>query len=164
MESILVLYPLAGHLGTCHAVWVAVKCSRLVLAALLCFAPAHAQQVPDTLEQRLVACAACHGKNGEGLKANEYYPRIAGKPARYLFNQLVNFRERRRQSPAMNYMVGFLSDDYLRDIARYYAMQPPRSRARRESLGGGARARGGPLRRRGDPVKKTPACAACHGE
>src|ERR1041384_5243861 len=142
MESILVLYPLAGHLGTCHAVWVAVKCSRLVLAALLCFAPAHAQQVPDTLEQRLVACAACHGKNGEGLKANEYYPRIAGKPARYLFNQLVNFRERRRQS----------------------AIQPPRSPAPQKKPSSEVQARGEALMQRGDPVKKTPACAACHGE
>src|ERR1041385_2993775 len=144
MESILVLYPLAGHLGTCHAVWVAVKCSRLALAALLWSAPAHAQQVPDTLEQRLVACAACHGKNGEGLKTNEYYPRIAGKPARYLFNQLVNFRERRRQSPAMNYMVGFLSDDYLRDIARYYAMQPPRYPAPQEKPSSEVQARASP--------------------
>src|ERR1051326_6750008 len=156
MESILVLYPLAGHLGTCHAVWVAVKCSRLALAALLWFAPAHAQQVPDTLEQRLVACAACHGKNGEGLKANEYYPRIAGKPARYLFNQLVNFRERRRQSPAMNYMVGFLSDDYLRDIARYYAMQPPRYPVARGKPWRGGPAPGGALMPAGGPGKKAP--------
>src|SRR3954464_7420997 len=81
--------------------------------------------IPDTLEQRVVACAACHGKQGEGLKANEYYPRIAGKPAGYLYNQLVNFRDRRRHSPVMNYMVAYLSDEYLREIAQYYANLPP---------------------------------------
>jgi cytochrome c553 len=159
-----ILYLLAGELGTCHAAWVAVTSSRLALAFVLWHGLAHAQQVPDTLEQRLVACAACHGKKGEGLKANEYYPRIAGKPARYLFNQLVNFRERRRQSPAMNYMVGFLSDDYLRDIARYYAMQPPRYPAPQEKPSGEVQARGEALMQRGDPVRKIPACAACHGE
>jgi cytochrome c553 len=102
-----------------------VKRSHLAVAVLLWAGLADAQQVPDTLEQRLAACAACHGKSGEGLKAKEYYPRIAGKPSGYLYNQLVHFRERRRQSPAMNYMVAFLSDDYLRDIARHYAMLPP---------------------------------------
>jgi cytochrome c553 len=25
----------------------------------------------------LLACAACHGKDGEGLAKNEYYPRLA---------------------------------------------------------------------------------------
>jgi len=37
-------------------------------------------EVPDTLEQRLLACAACHGKQGEGTSKNEVYPRLAGKP------------------------------------------------------------------------------------
>jgi len=125
---------------------------------------AQAQQVPDTLEQRLAACAACHGKNGEGLKANEYYPRIAGKPAGYLFNQLVNFRERRRRSPAMNYIVAFLSDDYLRDIARHYALLPPAFPSPEVRASSEVRARGEALMKRGDPARKIPACTACHGE
>src|SRR5262245_60073454 len=142
---------------------VAVK--RLhVAAALLWVGLAAAQQIPDTLEQRLAACAACHGKTGEGLAAKEYYPRIAGKPAGYLFNQLVNFRERRRQSPAMNYIVAFLSDEYLRDMARYYAAQPPVFPPLEEKPSGEVLARGEALMQRGDPVRKIPACAACHGK
>src|SRR3954468_18636854 len=112
--------------------------------------------VPDTLEQRVVACAACHGKNGEGLKANEYYPRIAGKPAGYLFNQLLNFRERRRQSPPMNYIVAFLSEDYLRDIARHYAMRPPAYPAPQGNPPSEVLARGEALMKRGDPARKIP--------
>jgi cytochrome c553 len=82
--------------------------------------PARAAPIPDTLEQRLAACAACHGAQGEGQQINEYYPRIAAKPAGYLYNQLVNFRDRRRQSsPVMTYLVEFLSDDYLREIAQH---------------------------------------------
>jgi cytochrome c553 len=141
-----------------------VKHAHLAVAVLLWAGLAEAQQVPDTLEQRLAACAACHGKSGEGLKANEYYPRIAGKPGGYLYNQLVNFRERRRQSPAMNYMVAFLSDDYLRDIARHYAMLPPAFAQPQEKPSSAMLARGEALMQRGDPARKIPACAACHGK
>jgi cytochrome c553 len=136
------------------------------LAVFLCVlcGPVWGQAVKDTLEQRLLACAACHGKRGEGLKANEYYPRIAGKPDGYLYNQLVNFRERRRRSPAMNYMVAYLSDDYLREIAEHYARLPaaypkPGRAPSKEML-----ARGEALMRGGDPARKIPACVACHGE
>jgi cytochrome c553 len=75
--------------------------------------------VPDTMEQRLLACARCHGKNGEGTKKSETYPRLAGKADGYLYNQLLNFRDGRRKYPAMNYLLGYLSDDYLREIAQY---------------------------------------------
>jgi cytochrome c553 len=42
-------------------------------------------RAPDTMEARLLACAACHGRQGEGTK-NDYFPRLAGKPAGYLIN------------------------------------------------------------------------------
>jgi cytochrome c553 len=127
-------------------------------------APAWAQPVPDTLEQRLVACAACHGARGEGQQANEYYPRIAGKPAGYLFNQLVNFRERRRQSPVMNYLVAFLSDDYLREIAQRYSRLPAAYPSPQPVSSPEVRSRGEALMTRGDPARKIPACVACHGD
>ena len=99
-------------------------------------------KVPNTIEQRLLACAICHGENGEGLRKNEYYPRLAGKPAGYLYNQLVNFRDKRRESAIMNYMVAFLSDVYLLEIAEHYAkLQPPypAPAAARERRAAGAR-------------------------
>src|SRR5262245_49743786 len=139
---------------------VAVK--RLhVAAALLWVGLAAAQQIPDTLEQRLAACAACHGKTGEGLAAKEYYPRIAGKPEGYLFNQLVNFRERRRQSPAMNYMVAFLSDDYLREIARHYALLPPARQPTQDAPSADILARGEALVPRRGQARTLPPCPAC---
>jgi cytochrome c553 len=137
----------------------------LLLPVLLLFSfAAHAQTVPDSLEQRLLACASCHGKRGQGLKANEYYPRIAGKPPGYLYNQLLNFRERRRHSPPMNYMVAYLSDEYLREIAGHYAAlapaYPPPARPPSKDL----LALGEALMLRGDPLRKIPPCTACHGE
>ena len=121
-------------------------------------------KIPDTIEQRMAACAICHGKQGEGIRKNEYYPRLAGKPAVYLYNQLLNFRERRRDIPIMTYMVAYLSEPYLREIADYYAglrppFPPPATAAPKEAL-----ARGEKLVTAGDPAREIPACAACHGK
>jgi len=37
----------------------------------------------DSMEARVQGCATCHGPRGQGT-SNEYFPRIAGKPASYL--------------------------------------------------------------------------------
>jgi cytochrome c553 len=126
---------------------------------------AHAQgTVPDTLEQRISACAACHGKSGEGVRANEYYPAIAGKPAGYLYNQLRYFRERRRQLPIMNYMVAFLSDEYLREIAEHYSKLAPAVYPPVPATPSAVLARGEMLVKQGDKALQIPACVACHGD
>lgn len=144
--------------------------AALIAGAITCFAPstrgadAPDRGVPDTIEQRVLACAACHGKKGEGLKVNEFYPRIAGKPAGYLYNQLVNFRDRRRQSPVMNHMVAYLSDDYLREIAEYYARLVPAYPPPVPSPPGPVLARGEALMTQGDAARKIPACIECHGK
>ena len=43
----------------------------VILLATRPFLPAHAQpteQAPDTMEARLLACAACHGNQGQGTE------------------------------------------------------------------------------------------------
>jgi cytochrome c553 len=126
--------------------------------------PAAPYTVPDTLAQRVQACTICHGKEGRAT-SDGYFPRIAGKPAGYLFNQLVHFRDGRRQNATMTHLVDHLTDDYLREIAGYFAAldlpyPPPRAPgAPAEML-----RRGEVLVRRGDPSRQLPACSACHGE
>lgn len=127
----------------------------------------HAQEparIPDTIAQRAVACAACHGKEGRATR-DGYFPRIAGKPAGYLYNQLINFREGRRQYPLMTYMVAHLSDDYLEEMARYFsslhlAYPLPQAPAASPQV----LERGRMLVMNGDAGRKLPACVACHGE
>lgn len=129
-------------------------------------APASAS-VPDTLAQRLVACTSCHGDPGKPLPRDErrYFPRIAGKPAGYLYNQLTNFRDGRRQYPLMTWMVTPLSDDYLRDIAEYFSTQHLAAAALdRAMLPAAELARGRQLVTLGDAALKVPACIACHGQ
>jgi cytochrome c553 len=78
----------------------------------------------DTMEARVQGCVTCHGQSGEGT-GNGYFPRIAGKPAGYLYNQLVAFRDGTRHYAPMNYLVAYLPDAYLREIAEHFAKQRP---------------------------------------
>ena len=121
------------------------------------------RRVPDTIAQRTEACTVCHGK--EGVSTNTgYFPRIAGKPAGYLFNQLVNFREGRRNYQAMTHLVDHLSDAYLHEIADHFAQlhlpyPPPQTHFAPEQI----LEHGKLLVLHGDGQRKIPACAKCHG-
>jgi cytochrome c553 len=121
-------------------------------------------QVPDTMAQRMQACTVCHGK--EGRATNEgYFPRIAGKPAGYLYNQLLNFREGRRHNATMAYLVEHLSDDYLREIAHHFsALDLPYPPAQTSGAARSQLELGAQLVQRGDPKRDIPACVACHGQ
>ncbi len=117
----------------------------------------------DSMAQRLAACALCHGKEGRAAP-DGYRPRLAGKPAAYLSNQLKNFRDGRRHFGAMVALVDPLTDDYIDAIAQHYAAldlpyaQPLVTPADKATL-----QRGRQLALLGDPTRGLPACAACHG-
>jgi len=99
--------------------------AALLLGAALPAVAQTAANPPDTMEARTAACAPCHGKVGEGTQ-DVYFPRIAGKPAGYLFNQLHAFHVGRRRYPPMNYLLEFLPEAYLQEIADYFAaLRPP---------------------------------------
>jgi cytochrome c553 len=126
--------------------------------------PRTAHQVPNTIAQRVQACTGCHGKEGRATNAG-YFPRIAGKPAGYLFNQLLNFRDQRRYNPAMNALIENLSDAYLREIAEYFAaLDLPYPAAQSKDSPRSELERGEALIRRGDPARNIPACVQCHGD
>jgi cytochrome c553 len=138
----------------------------LVTLALCPAADAPAQpteRAPDTMEARLLACAACHGRQGEGTK-NDYFPRLAGKPAGYLMNQLVAFRDGRRRYPPMNYLLEYIPDPYLQKMADYFAAlrPPPIPRAVAE-VSPALLARGRSLVTEADAAHGVPACSGCHG-
>jgi len=145
----------------------ALRLSDLVplLLALLA-APTLAQVPPGSkaMAERVVPCTACHGKEGRAT-SDGYFPRIAGKPAGYLYNQLVNFRDGRRTYAPMTYLIDHMSESYLFDIARHFASldlpyPPPQTKA----VPAGTLARGRILVSRGVPERDIPACIRCHGK
>jgi cytochrome c553 len=110
------------------------------------------------------ACVACHGQEGRATNQG-YFPRIAGKPAGYLYNQLVNFRDGKRQHATMAYLVDHMSDAYLREIAAYFAsLDLPYPPPQTTGAPAASLARGEQLVRQGDASRGIPACASCHGE
>lgn len=138
----------------------------LPVLVLLTLPVAHAQptaRAPDTMAARLRACAPCHGGQGEGT-TNDYFPRLAGKPAGYLMNQLVAFRDGRRRYPPMNYLLEYLPDAYLRKIAEYFAALRPSPLPQAVAVASAAvLARGQSLVTSGDTPHGVPPCSGCHG-
>ncbi|WP_020655982.1 c-type cytochrome [Massilia niastensis] len=115
------------------------------------------------MEARVAACVGCHGDAGRGVE-NVYFPRLAGKPAGYLYHQLVAFRDGRRKYVPMNYLLAYLPDSYLFKMAEYFAAQnpPPLAQA-------GAKpsaqlvGQGQQIATQGVAARRIPACTTCHG-
>lgn len=123
-----------------------------------------ARAAADDMAPRVAACIACHGREGASTGGG-YFPRLAGKPAGYIYNQLLSFRDGRRSHSDMSYLVQHLSDDYLREMAVYFAgldlPYPPVSPATDASAA--TLQRGRQLALEGDAARGIPACVQCHG-
>jgi cytochrome c553 len=158
---------IAMRSGACRrraTVWRRAGVVVVLASALALPTPAWADLgALDDMSRRMQACTPCHGPQGRATPEG-FFPRIAGKPAGYLHNQLLNFRDGRRGHAAMVHLVTPLTDAYLREIAVYFSRlrlpypPPPPARASAERL-----ERGQALALRGDPARRVPACAACHG-
>jgi len=138
---------------------------RLALCCWLQCAGLQAQAVPfeDTMAQRTLACTGCHGPQGRS-GPDGYYPRLAGKPAGYLYNQLVNLQQGRRNYPLMQNLLAPLDDAYLRTLADYFAgLEVPYPLPAPPSADKAVLARGLQLVRSGDAALRIPACVQCHG-
>ncbi len=141
----------------------------IAMASALWFAAqAHGQStIPapqDTMAQRMQACTICHGQQGRATNQG-YFPRIAGKPAAYLSNQLLNFRDGRRANAAMIYLVEHMSDAYIHEIGQYFgALELPYPPPVAPAVDAQALAHGRTLALEGDKARAIPACVQCHGE
>lgn len=117
---------------------------------------AHAQGNIAAGKKKAVACAACHGADGNSQSPQ--FPKLAGQNANYLIKQLKDFKSGARKNPIMSGMAAGLSEQDMEDVAAYFSSQTmtigsadPKlvSKGRRLYLGGNA-------------GESTPACAACH--
>ena len=139
---------------------------RLILVMVSCLSAWAVNAMPfeDSMAQRTLACTACHGDQGRA-GPDGYYPRIAGKPAAYLYKQLLNFREGRRHYGLMGGLIDTLPDEYLQDMARHFStLSPPYPAPRPPQADADTLALGKKLATQGDSSRKIPACSQCHGQ
>jgi cytochrome c553 len=136
----------------------------LVLAALVLPAiQASAADRSAALDLVAKECSTCHGP--KGISVSSTFPNLAGQQAEYLEAQLKAFRDRSRADPhAQAFMWGMaaqLTDSTIKEIAGYFASQPP-------ATGGTADpaevAAGKKIFDEGVPAQDVPACQACHGD
>jgi len=115
-----------------------------------------------SLSQIVKACTGCHGPQGRSTPYG-YFPRIAGKPEAYLFNQLLNFQQGKRVYPQMSYLLDNLSPSYLHALAHFFATQevpyPPPAQI---SVNESELALGKNIVYSGVSERGIPACASCH--
>lgn len=69
-----------------------------------------------------VACAACHGVDGNN--AIPLYPRLAGQHEDYLRKVLTDYQSGGRKNTIMQGMAAPLSPQDIADLAAYFASQP----------------------------------------
>ena len=121
---------------------------------------------PQDMAERTKACVACHGDQGRA-GPDGYYPRLAGKPAGYLYHQMQNFSQGKRRYVMMRRMMEPLSPSYQQEIAAYFAsLQVPyvAPASAKVPLSATQMARGKTLALEGDTALRLPACNSCHGE
>lgn len=120
----------------------------------------------DDMAERTRACTACHGEQGRA-GPDGYYPRLAGKPAGYLFNQLKNFQEGRRHYKLMTRLVDPLSDAYLQEMADHFSQlklpYPPAAQPA-QRVSDRVLKLGKQWALEGNSSLGIPACNTCHGQ
>lgn len=124
-------------------------------------APTRASAVGAPVASVLANCERCHGTDGLGRGAGAI-PRLAGLDAAYLDASLRAFARGRRHSGIMQPVAAGLEPQQRGALARHFS-----------ALGGRAGAsdcgdpdliaHGAGLAAEGDPARKIPACASCHG-
>jgi cytochrome c553 len=132
-----------------------------VAVVVLTGSSAHAAQDSGAIELMRRECSACHGVHG--ISVAPTFPHLAGQQAAYLEAQLKAFRDRSRADPyAQAFMWGMaaqLADGTIRDIAAYYAAQPP-------APGGTAPpadvSAGRQIYEEGIEAQHVPPCQGCH--
>ena len=119
--------------------------------------PAAKAVTPDLGAGKAIAersCKTCHGLDGKGVAPA--IPHLAAQRERYLLASLMEYKEGKRTHAALRDMTANMSEADMRNIAGYYASQPPIVNATATDV------------KHSSPYdqgqKLSTACAKCHGE
>jgi cytochrome c553 len=144
----------------------------LLLPALALAAPP-GDPLPGREKADTERCLECHGAPAEGqgfsTGSDGKFARLGGQQYEYIVKQVKDFRSGKRKHEFMQMMARTISDADLADIAAYFAAQPPMPAATAPAPATALAAapqhgNAAQLYAHGDPARKLPACASCHGE
>jgi cytochrome c553 len=140
--------------------WLGMRLSNaLYLIGLLAVSAMASDQGGDAAagKTKAAACAACHGADGNST--NPEWPKLAGQGELYLYRQLSNFKNNKREAALMAGPVAALSDQDMKDLAAYFSSQtrtPGSADPVLVSLGE-------QVYRGGDEDRGVSSCMGCHG-
>jgi cytochrome c553 len=111
--------------ATMHAQAVTLKPEELAdVAAFLAGTELKAGSRPlGTAPKASQTCVACHGNDGVGIMPE--YPNLAGQHEDYLANSLRAYKTGVRKNPIMAGMAAPLTEQDIRELAKYYSSQRP---------------------------------------
>ena len=98
-----------------------LKTSVRLLIMLLTLLPA--QLACADASKKMQVCLGCHGTD---TSSSPEYPNLAGQNAKYIFNQVQNFKNGTRDDFTMTMMVEAISDDDIRIISEAYSKITPK--------------------------------------
>lgn len=75
----------------------------------------------DEVPAKAAMCVGCHGVNGNSSMPGT--PSLAAQNARYIYLQLRDFQEGRRENPMMSPMVAGMSRAEMQELANYFSKQ-----------------------------------------
>jgi len=102
-------------------------------------------------------CVGCHGVNGNST--NPTWPKLNGQHAKYIAQQLADFKSGDRKDPLMMGQVAGLSAQDMDDLGAFFAKQSATmGQADKSKV-----ALGEKIYRGGNSAKGVAACIACHG-
>ncbi|MGY6275398.1 c-type cytochrome [Methylomonas sp. MgM2] len=112
----------------------------------------------DPLKGRQLAasCAGCHGENGISTSMN--YPSLAGQLPTYLYKQLMDYKNDKRQDPMMAGFAKGLSEQDAADLAAWYGSRSPAFQSRSPMVYEQAER----MVKDGDRNRILPPCEVCH--
>ncbi len=123
--------------------------------------PLGAQIVAQGTTNGAIACARCHGFDGEA-DGSGAFPKLAGQFPQYLAKQLRAYASGARQNALMQPIAKGLNQAEIDSVAQYYASLR-RSALLPRPVSAQIVARGEQLAKLGDLSLRVQACESCHG-
>lgn len=108
------------------------------------------------------ACFSCHGFDGAARDAAQF-PALGGQSAEYLHAQLERYASGARENAIMGPIARALTEAQRRDVAVYYAAQPPPAAGPRPAADPALLQHGAILSASGSAEVGVQACQNCHG-